>query len=416
MNPTRHNLDSPPDYRSLLAALIGVLLTLLILLTTGCGGDGGSEAVPPGTPGATTLLEGRVAGGYLADATVFLDINGNKRPDPEEPQTATGSGGRYSLEVTTGLEQLYPVVVRVERSRTFDEETSAVVAYDYTLESPIGRHQFISPLTTLIKQELDKNAVFREMDAVNLVRTRFGISDDISFWQDYIAGAQGDQSAAGYRFAHETARILAGLHGRLLAELEQNLGGTLQDDDLLPATRVISDLQMQHATDIANALSGISLMAVKTADQLVDLLVSGIDLTNLDRKLLNRYRQLTSKNPGIWDATPPEILVRLPGDGSTVPVTTTVEVAFNEDLDPATVTSDAVVLSTGGVRLAGTVSYDKNRLLMTLVPSQPLYAYTDYQVTTSPVIADQLGNPLGAAKTWYFQTLFEQSPPGLPDF
>jgi Bacterial Ig-like domain len=415
MNPTHHNFESGPDYHSLLAAPIGVLLVLLILLTSGCGG-GGSEAVPQGELGATTLLEGRAADGYLADATVFLDINGNKLPDPDEPQTVTGSGGRFSLEVTTGLEQLYPIVVRVDRSRTFDEETAAVVPYDYTLESPIGRYQFISPLTTLVKQELDKNAVFLEMDAINLVRTRLGISDDISFWQDYIAGAQSGQAAAGYRIAHETARVLAGLHGRLLAELEQNLGGTLQDDDLLPATRVISDLQMQHAGEIANALSGISMAAAKTADQLVDQLVSSIDLTTLDRKLLNRYRRLTSKNPGTWDATPPEILASLPGDGSTVPVTTTIEVAFNENLDPATVTNDAVVLSTDGVRLAGTVSYDKNRLLLTLVPNQPLYAYTDYQVTASPTIADQLGNPLGAAKTWHFQTLFEQSPPVLPDF
>lgn len=395
-----------------LTALLLILLVLLALLLHGCGGGTGTDAaVVPTTPGTMAQLQGVVADGYLAGAQVFLDINGNKLADPDEPQTVTGSGGRYSLEVPAGQEALYPVVARAEQGRTVDEEDNATLADDYILETPIGRHGFISPLTTLVKQELDKNAVFSETDAVNKIRTQFGLGDSVSFWQNYLA----DTSATSQQ-AHATARLLAGLQGRMLEQLRQNLGGELQEADYLPATRMVSDLQLQYAADITGTLTGIHTAAAHSRDQLVDQLLTTIDLSGLNRQCLNRYRQLVDKKQATWDATPPTILAQDPQPGAEVPVTTQIQIAFSEALDPATIASDAVVVSGDGRSHTGTVSYDKNRLLLTLTLDQPLNAYTDYNLAVSAKLADPAGNPLGTVPSWTFRTLFEQSPPALPSF
>jgi len=407
---TRITVPSDTGFGSSLTALLPILLILAILQLQGCGGSAGTEAGIPATPESGTLLQGVAADGYLAEAQVFLDINGNKLADTDEPVTTTDNDGSFSLRVSPGQERLYPVVVRTERNRTRDTE-SGFVADDYILEAPIGHHGFISPLTTLVKQELDKNTAFSETDAVNLVRSRFGLADDVSFWQDYLVEETGP-----WQQTHMTARLLAGLQGRLLAQLQENLGGTLQDDDYLPATRLVSDLLMQQAPVISRSLSGVQPAAALTPEQQIEQLLASIDLVGLDRQLLNRYRQLIDKHPATWDATPPAITASSPQANSEVPVTSRIEVAFNEPLDPSSLAADAVTLSRNGVVLPGSLSYNKNLLLVTLTPEQPLAAYAEFNVTVSAAISDQLGNPLGTERNWTFHTLFAQTPPTLPDF
>lgn len=69
--------------RQVLAALAAIAAATL----AGCGGGGSGT-----TTAASTTVSGTVADGYLANAQVFLDKNGNYQLDPGEPNAMTTIG------------------------------------------------------------------------------------------------------------------------------------------------------------------------------------------------------------------------------------------------------------------------------------------------------------------------------------
>lgn len=398
----------------------GALILVTILTLAGCGGGGGGEAgtvpVVPGTNPAGTLLEGRAADGYLVNATAFLDRNGNKLPDADEPQALTGNGGRFSLTVPPGEETLYPVVVQVNAGKTFDEDGGLPITLGYTLEAPIGQHGFISPLTTLVKQELDKNAILKVADAEILIRTRFGLDDTISLWGDYVISSRAAVGGEPWARAHQTARVLAELNGLLLEEFRLNLGGTISAADYPAATAVVGDLMMTYGTDIALAMGNTAAPLASSGSKYVDQFLARIDLTTLNQGMLEKYRKLLAERPEVWDAIPPAIIARTPLENTAGPVSTTVTVTFNEALDPASLGAAPISLRGGGKSFAGQATYDAVQKRLTFIPAESLFALTEYLVEVSAGISDLRGNTLGTPQTWNFSTLFNHTPPALPNF
>lgn len=190
---------------------IGIVYIISLCLVAACGGGGGGGAneVP-----AITSVNGIVADGYLVGASVFSDLNVNMMWDEGEPRTTTGEGGKFSL-VGDNIDQ-YPIVVYID-TNAIDSDTNSRVHKKYILSAPVGITDFISPITTLIHQMLIVNPDLSVKEAEALVNQQIGALDNISLFEDYIAG---EKSNEGYTTLHQIAQIVAATYGERLEQAE----------------------------------------------------------------------------------------------------------------------------------------------------------------------------------------------------
>lgn len=157
-----------------LAAVLG-LVSLVAL--AGCGGGSGTSS------SGTTSVSGVVADGYLVGAKVCLDKNNNKKCDAGEPSATTTAGGSYTLsDVSSADIATYPMLVEVTTSAT-DAERGPVTA-GYVLTAPAGKTAFISPLTTLIQNQVETTGVTPEV-AEATIRNSLGLSASTSLFADF---------------------------------------------------------------------------------------------------------------------------------------------------------------------------------------------------------------------------------------
>jgi len=108
------------------------------------------------------------------------------------------------------------------------------------------------------------------------------------------------------------------------------------------------------------------------------------------------------------DTTPPSVTGRTPAPGATaVAIGTTVAATFSEQLDPATVNSGTVTLSSAGGTVSGSVAYNSTNRIATFTPSAALANGTTYTATVrggSTGVKDLAGNALASNVTWQFTT------------
>jgi len=74
------------------------LSLFLLFFTLGCGSSSSSSKQEPST--TTQTISGYVVDGYIAGATVCIDLNTNDTCDADEPTTTTNEDGFYTLETT----------------------------------------------------------------------------------------------------------------------------------------------------------------------------------------------------------------------------------------------------------------------------------------------------------------------------
>jgi len=379
--------------------LIAIALTL-----AACGnGENGGTASP-------TILSGKVADGYLGGAKVFLDRDGDKVLDADEPWTLSEAGGVFNLEVAAGEEMLYPVVADIIAGQTVDEDLpGAGVAENYTLEAPVGGWTFISPLTTLVKAEMDKNPGLSLGAAEERIRSRYGLGNGATFSEDYL-DAQAGSDAETF---HRAARIIAGLMGGLCAEIEGNVGTPEMNARKAALVLLISDQIANSGTGIAQAIpTANDTVAIEAA---MDSILAGIDTTRLDAALLDRYVERMQQGNPVWDMSPPQVTSQVPPAAGTASVDGIITLHFDEALDPASITDNSLQILGPGGPITGTVSYDPALKQLSFVPDQLLTAFSDYQVQLTGIM-DQAGNPLDQTISWNFTTIFDQQPPALPRF
>lgn len=119
------------------------------------------------------------------------------------------------------------------------------------------------------------------------------------------------------------------------------------------------------------------------------------------------------------DTAAPTVLSTSPANSETgVAISRTINVTFNELMDPATITTENFLVSAGGVAVVGTVAFDANTNsaiftsithLTTPVISHPtpvtyLQPNTAYTVTLTTGVKDLAGNRLAASRVWSFTT------------
>jgi len=109
------------------------------------------------------------------------------------------------------------------------------------------------------------------------------------------------------------------------------------------------------------------------------------------------------------DVRPPDTLSVSPAPNATrVPLSSKVEITFDEAVDRLTVNTGSITLETAaGAPITGVVTYDDAAHKATLTPSAPLAYGTTYKVTIksgNAGVTDLAGNKLTADKTWTFAT------------
>lgn len=403
---------------------------LVTLILAACGGGGGGDT-PSGTktaetgttPTAVGTLTGIIADGYLREARVFLDRNGNRLYDNGEPTGMSGPGGIYALEVNPGEGDLYPVLAQVVAGQTVDEDSGQTVPASYLLETVVGRWQFVSPLSSLVKAEQEKNPAFSELQAVLQVRSQLGIADNVSLFDDYLALGTGGiqatdpQLAEEYTRTHKAAQIVAALMGNLRETIIQNLGGQITAEEQAAVVYMISDQILEQGDLIKQALdterNGGAPIDIVT---LVSIISTEINLLELDATLLAVYEQRISQSLPTWDMQSPVLLSITPPADDTASVDVTVGIVFDELLDETLITDQLINLSGPTGSLDGSVEYDAGQKKLSFTPTQLLLPFSSYLVTLGNELTDPLGNSLGEDVSWSFTTIFDQTPPALPDF
>ena len=149
----------------------------------------------------TTTVTGVVADGYLYKARVCVDLNRNKKCDCKdeggnEPCAYTDENGKYTLQITEEQKK-YPIVAEVIAGETIDKDTGQKVDKGYVLEAPapedvkeeMGKNEVpVTPLTTLVKQQIDLTPGLTLKDAETKVKAKLGLTEEnASLIDDYVA-------------------------------------------------------------------------------------------------------------------------------------------------------------------------------------------------------------------------------------
>lgn len=198
--------------RSLLAVAIALGIA-------GCGSDSSSTD----TGGSTTSLTAKAADGYLVGANACLDLNSNKECDKDEPNAVTGDNGEFTIENLT-QEQLEQstLLIEVVAGQTIDTDNPGVVLNkSYRLTAP-PQSEFISPLTTLIQNEIESGASLDEAKAT--IQEKLGTTLDLT--QDYIEAKNNDKLADSQKAAFENLHRVAQVTASVMAENTDALSET----------------------------------------------------------------------------------------------------------------------------------------------------------------------------------------------
>lgn len=187
---------------------ITIAAALTVGLIAGCGGGGN-------TPAASTAVSGTVADGYLVGATVYLDKNSNYRLDAGEPSTTTDANGAYTLNIDPADVGKYPIVAMAIKDQTIDKDTNQTVSNSYILSIPARAisgtvsSNFISPMSTLIREKMEANPSMTLNDAMTQLRNQMNLPSDMSMMADYVAGSRSGANATQYQTMHTTAQQMA---------------------------------------------------------------------------------------------------------------------------------------------------------------------------------------------------------------
>lgn len=162
-------------------------LVLAIMALVGCGG--GSSSNNP----QTTTVSGKVMDGYIANATVCLDLNTNYRCDASEPSTTSDTNGNYTLIFNGSASNRIILAEAFADAKDADDggmTLNEAGRYGFTLAAPAVQASVISPLTTLVTLDLLTNINAPITDAsiavsVKNVQTALDNSDPI-MGSDYV--------------------------------------------------------------------------------------------------------------------------------------------------------------------------------------------------------------------------------------
>ena len=207
-------------------------LVLLVVAATVAGCSSGEDTTAGvgtgGTGSVAKSISGKVADGYLVNATVFLDKNGNYQLDAGEPSATTDINGAYTLQVDPADLGKYPIVALAITGVTVDKDTGMAVANSYVLSMPkesvsdAAGGNFISPITSQLRELMETGTYASRQLAMDALAAKLGLPAGTDVSADYLAtDNQAMQTAA---------RNLATLMGSQMAQVLGTSGSTITVD------------------------------------------------------------------------------------------------------------------------------------------------------------------------------------------
>lgn len=200
-------------------------------LISGCS-SGGSSNSSSGSTAPAAAVSGVVADGYLYNAKVCSDQNLNNVCDDGEPFTFSDENGQYEL-TGDSLDQ-YPIVVEVTAGETVDQDNpSEPIAKDYVLSTPAGKPEFISPLTTMVHQQVESNPALSVEEAETVIKGQLGLAseDNVSLFVNYVEQEAGEEeTAATYEQLHDVAQVVATTFAEMQEDVQAALDAAPDND------------------------------------------------------------------------------------------------------------------------------------------------------------------------------------------
>lgn len=229
----------------------GILLMAVVGLAACGGGGGGGDADNNSNvalPVVSTVLEGVALDGYLRQAKVCLDLNDNLVCEVGEPYAFTDSNGHYRLSAPS-LEaaNAHRVMVEVIAGLTTDADApTTAIPNSYVLTAPLGQHQVITPISTMLHHLLQGQPGLRQDEAEAQLRVRFSMPAELKLTGDYaVANATTEQ-----RSLHAVARRMAWAMGVGLKGVRTALGGTIPDADKRAAVALVMKQTLDRSFEI----------------------------------------------------------------------------------------------------------------------------------------------------------------------
>ncbi|ACH39728.1 lipoprotein, putative [Citrifermentans bemidjiense Bem] len=258
------------NYRVLRRGLQGIL-TLGVFLAAGCGGGGGGVT-------SGNSVHGVVADGYLENARVFLDLNDDKQFTTGEPTAMTAVDGSYTITgVTAAQLAAHALVVRAEASVTKNHEggSATTLTDSYVLSTPPNAPKtadgqvVITPLTTLIHNQIETNPVLNVAAAEAVVKTNLGVADATSLFDDFV---QKKGASLEYERVSMVAQVVASAIGSNMTAISTAAPtANLNDVIKMVVSEVVAQLNtISSEVDTAKASGSFNPTALATTAVTID--------------------------------------------------------------------------------------------------------------------------------------------------
>jgi hypothetical protein len=275
----------------------GLSLVATALLLSGCGSSSIEQNIENQTGvNNSQIFNGNVADGYLVGAKVCADINTNSVCDVGEPSVITDANGHYALELNDE-ESLAPIIAQIDED-TIDTDDGLPVGTSYVLRSVSGAEGFLSPLSTLVVQQLEADATLSVEEAKRIVAEQLGLEEGVDLFKDYVK-----ENSKAYKKAHTQARIIGKMYKTMNEKLEE-LGIDTTNSFSAAKEFINNDIVLQNLQEIARLSEDENVdTVVAAASLLADELTieSASDIVEKIRvfSIENRLSRQDNKNQNI---------------------------------------------------------------------------------------------------------------------
>lgn len=285
-----------------------------------------------------------------------------------------------------------------------------------TLSTPAGRFENCAHQRQTLRQTLLPSSGQAAVTIVATIESWF--APGVGLVRSTLAVEAGTQSTretltlTGYRVGTLTSDAVAPVVRRVTPSTSPSRGSSTSvsavfDEAVDPASVLGKDLRVRDAQ--GNVVGGSVEVQGKTVRFVpTQEWVSGTyraELSGTVRDLLGNALGAAKQWQFTVDADAPGLASSMPAsDAVDVALDSSIVLRFTEPPDPASITSETVVLNrvADSVPLAATLSVSGSTV--TLRPAAPLQRGSTYQVTLLGV-TDSLGNNSGTAYQWYFRTV-----------
>lgn len=261
------------------------------VMLAGCGGGGGDSNTPtttiPITPTPTiklTALSGVVADGYIQGAIVCVDKNANLLCDTGEIQTTTNNKGEYILkDVNNDDATNFPVIALVPVGAIDQDDPTHAISQPYTLTTPIGKHAFISPLTSLVKEYRDDNALSTE-EASQIIANILATPNSNDLFSNYAVS----NNTREQKRLHNVAKLAVNAFASITDHIKKSADATLYSAKIQHTIAVRGFLQQApYILGDVNAEGYSPLLATAFSAPIPDLLkLASLPRTNVSAQAI----------------------------------------------------------------------------------------------------------------------------------